>query len=94
MGDTGSLGLGGLVAGMAYMLHLELFLPLIAIIYFAEVLSVILQVSYFKATHGKRIFRMTPIHHHFELGGWTETKVVYIFTLVTAIVCAVIYAFM
>ncbi len=92
MGDTGSLALGGLVSGIALLLHLELFLPIIAVIYFVEVLSVIIQVLYFKATHGKRIFRMTPIHHHFELGGWTETKVVYMFTLVTILLCAVSFA--
>lgn len=88
MGDTGSLALGGLVSGLAYMLHLELYIPIIALIYFAEVLSVILQVLYFKATHGKRIFKMAPIHHHFELSGWSEAKVVYIFSLVTALLCA------
>lgn len=88
MGDTGSLALGGLVTGLAYVLHLELYLPVIALIYFAEVLSVIIQVLYFKATHGKRIFRMAPIHHHFELGGWTEAKVVAVFTTVTLVLCA------
>ena len=88
MGDTGSLALGGLVSGLAFMLHLELYIPIIALIYFAEVLSVILQVLYFKATHGKRIFRMAPIHHHFELGGWSEAKVVYIFSLITAFLSA------
>ncbi|MCR5279755.1 MAG: phospho-N-acetylmuramoyl-pentapeptide-transferase [Lachnospiraceae bacterium] len=94
MGDTGSLALGGLVSGLALMLHMELYLPIIALIYFAEVLSVIIQVLYFKATHGKRIFRMAPIHHHFELGGWSETKVVYIFTIVTVILCFAAFAFM
>lgn len=94
MGDTGSLALGGLVAGLSYMLHMELYLPIIALIYFAEVLSVIIQVLYFKATHGKRIFRMAPIHHHYELGGWSETKVVYMFTLVTVILSALVFAFM
>ncbi len=94
MGDTGSLALGGLVAGLAYMLHMELYIPIIALIYFAEVLSVIIQVLYFKATHGKRIFRMAPIHHHYELGGWSETKVVYMFTIVTVILSAVAFAFM
>lgn len=89
MGDTGSLALGGLVAGLAYALHLELYLPFIAFIYFAEVLSVMLQVSYFKLTHGKRIFRMAPLHHHFELGGWVEAKVVAVFATITVILCAV-----
>lgn len=88
MGDTGSLALGGLVSGLAYALGLELYLPLIALIYFAEVVSVILQVGYFKLTHGKRIFRMAPLHHHFELGGWTEAKVVAVFATVTAVICA------
>ncbi len=93
MGDTGSLALGGLVSGLAYALHLELYLPLIALIYFAEVLSVIIQVSYFKATHGKRIFRMTPIHHHFELGGWSEAKVVAVFATITVVLCALALLF-
>lgn len=88
MGDTGSLALGGLVAGLAYYLHLELFLPVFALIYFAEVLSVIIQVLYFKATKGKRFFRMAPIHHHFELGGWSEAKVVAVFATVTAVLSA------
>lgn len=89
MGDTGSLALGGLVAGLAYALHLEIYLPIIALIYFAEVLSVIIQVSYFKISHGKRIFRMAPIHHHYELGGWSEAKVVAVFSVVTVLLCAV-----
>ncbi|MBQ7677447.1 MAG: phospho-N-acetylmuramoyl-pentapeptide-transferase, partial [Lachnospiraceae bacterium] len=87
MGDTGSLALGGFVAGMAYVLHLPLFIPVIGFIYLVEVISVILQVGYFKMTHGKRIFRMAPIHHHYELGGWSETKVVTIFSIVTALLC-------
>lgn len=85
MGDTGSLALGGFVAGMAYMLQMPLFILIIGMIYLIEVLSVMLQVGYFKLTHGKRIFRMAPIHHHFELGGWSETKVVTIFGIVTLI---------
>lgn len=89
MGDTGSLALGGFVAVMAHSLGLDLYLPIIALIYFVEVVSVILQVGYFKLTHGKRLFRMAPIHHHFELGGWSETRVVGIFTIVTIIVGAV-----
>lgn len=93
MGDTGSLALGGFVAASAHHLGLDFYLPLIALIYFAEVLSVIIQVSYFKATKGKRIFRMAPIHHHFELGGWSETKVVGIFTIVTILLCAVTLLF-
>ena len=88
MGDTGSLALGGFVAGSAFALGLELYLPIIALIYFVEVISVILQVGYFKLTKGKRLFRMAPIHHHFELGGWSETKVVGVFTVITAVLCA------
>lgn len=83
MGDTGSLFLGGFVASTAVCLRMPIFIVLVGFIYLAEVLSVIIQVSYFKATHGKRVFRMAPIHHHFELGGWSETRTVYIFTLVT-----------
>ena len=85
MGDTGSLALGGFVTAMAYLLQLPLFIPIVGFIYFIEVVSVILQVGYFKKTHGKRIFRMAPIHHHFELGGWSEVKVVAVFTVVTTI---------
>ena len=88
MGDTGSLALGGFVTAMAYLLQLPLFIPMVGFIYFIEVLSVIMQVGYFKMTHGKRIFRMAPIHHHFELGGWSEVKVVAVFTIVTVILCA------
>lgn len=91
MGDTGSLALGGFVISIAYMLKLPLFVIIVAFIYFAEVLSVIIQVGYFKLTHGKRVFRMAPIHHHFELGGWSETKVVTVFTIVTLLLCAVAY---
>ncbi len=89
MGDTGSLALGGFVAGMAYMLQMPLFLLIVGLIYVIEILSVIIQVTYFKATHGKRVFRMAPIHHHFELGGWSETKVVAVFTIVTIILCII-----
>ena len=85
MGDTGSLALGGFVVGMAYTLQLPLFIPMVGFIYMIEVISVIIQVTYFKATHGKRIFRMAPIHHHFELGGWSEDRVVVIFTIVTVL---------
>ena len=91
MGDTGSLALGGFVASSAFMMQIPLFIPIIGLIYLVEVLSVIMQVSYFKATHGKRIFRMAPIHHHFELGGWSETRVVAAFSIVTALLCLVAY---
>lgn len=89
MGDTGSLALGGFVAGAAYMMKMPLFIPIIGLIYFVEVISVILQVTYFKKTGGKRLFKMAPIHHHFELCGWSETRVVAVFTVITAILCLV-----
>ncbi len=89
MGDTGSLALGGFVAATAFMLQMPLFILMIALIYLVEVLSVILQVSYFKITGGKRIFKMAPIHHHFELMGWSETRVVAVFSIITAILCLV-----
>lgn len=89
MGDTGSLALGGFVAGTAYMLQMPLFIILVGLVYVVEVLSVMIQVTYFKATHGKRFFKMAPIHHHFELCGWSETRVVAVFTVVTAILCLV-----
>ena len=89
MGDTGSLALGGFVVSTAYMLKIPLFIPIVAFIYFIEVLSVIIQVTYFKATHGKRIFKMAPIHHHFELCGWSETRVVAVFSVITAVMCMV-----
>ena len=91
MGDTGSLALGGFVVSMAYMLHMPLFLVLVAFIYMIEILSVMIQVMYFKKTGGKRIFKMAPIHHHFELCGWSETRVVAVFSIVTAIFCMVAY---
>lgn len=87
MGDTGSLALGGFVAAAAYMLQMPLFIPIVGFIYMIEVISVIIQVGYFKLTHGKRFFRMAPIHHHFELGGWSETRVVAVFSIVTALLC-------
>ena len=86
MGDTGSLALGGFVAATAYMLKMPLFIVIVAFIYLAEVLSVIIQVVSFKTT-GKRVFKMAPIHHHFELCGWPESKVVAIFDIVTALLC-------
>ena len=89
MGDTGSLALGGFVAGAAYLMNLPIFIILVGLIYFVEVVSVILQVGYFKISHGKRIFKMAPIHHHFELSGWSETRVVAVFSIVTAILCLV-----
>ena len=89
MGDTGSLALGGFVAATAYMMQMPIFLAIVCFIYVIEVLSVIIQVSYFKLTGGKRIFKMAPIHHHFELCGWSETRVVALFSILTAILCLV-----
>ena len=92
MGDTGSLALGGFVASTAYMLRLPLFIVIVGLIYLVEVLSVMIQVSYFKATHGKRFFKMAPIHHHFEKCGWSETRIVAVFSIVTALCCLVALA--
>ena len=88
MGDTGSLFLGGAVAGMAFAIDLPLILVPVGIVYIIETLSDILQVLYFKLTHGKRIFKMAPIHHHFEMCGWSEVKIVTVFTAVSAVFCA------
>ena len=87
MGDTGSLFLGGAVAGMAFAIDLPLILVPVGIVYIIETLSDILQVGYFKLTHGKRIFKMAPIHHHFEMCGWSEGKIVTVFTAVSAVFC-------
>lgn len=91
MGDTGSLAIGGFVTGIAYVMQMPIFIAIVGFIYAVEVISVILQVSYFKITHGKRIFRMAPIHHHYEKGGWSETKVVNVFTTVTVLCCLIAY---
>ena len=87
MGDTGSLFLGGIVCGLAFALDMPLILILVGFVYIVETLSVILQVGYFKLTHGKRIFKMAPIHHHFEMCGWKEVKIVLIFAAVSAVMC-------
>lgn len=92
MGDTGSLALGGFVASTAIMLKMPIFILIVGFIYLLEVVSVIIQVGYFKITHGKRIFKMAPIHHHFELCGWSETRVVTVFATVTALLCLVALA--
>lgn len=92
MGDTGSLALGGFVAGSACMLKLELFLPIVGFVYLAEVVSVILQVVWFKATGGRRLFRMAPLHHHFELCGWSETRIVAVFSILTSLLCLIALA--
>ena len=89
MGDTGSLALGGFVASTAYMLQMPIFILIVGLIYLVEVLSVMIQVPYFKKTGGKRIFKMAPIHHHFELCGWSETRVVAVFSIITALLCLI-----
>lgn len=89
MGDTGSLALGGFVASTAYMLQMPIFIIIVGMIYLIEVLSVMIQITYFKKTGGKRIFKMAPIHHHFELCGWSETRVVAVFAIATAILCLI-----
>lgn len=94
MGDTGSMGLGGAVTAIAIMTRLQLFLLIAGSIYVLEALSVVLQVSYFKITGGKRIFAMTPIHHHFELKGWSETRVVTVFWMASAFSVAVAFLFL
>ncbi len=88
MGDTGSLALGGFVTGIAYMQQFGLMIPIVGFIYLLEVVSVIIQVVYYRKTGGKRFFRMAPIHHHFELGGWSEVQVVAVFTIVTVLLGA------
>ena len=87
MGDTGSLALGGFVASAAIILKIPLFLAMVAFVYLLEVLSVVLQVTFFKITGGKRIFKMAPLHHHFEMCGWEETRIVVLFTIITALMC-------
>ena len=87
MGDTGSLALGGFVAASAYMMEIPLFIVIVGVVYLAEVLSVIFQVAYFKLSGGRRLLKMAPLHHHFELCGFTETRIVAFFTIVTAIMC-------
>lgn len=89
MGDTGSLALGGFVAACGYLLQMPLYIALVGAVYLAEVLSVILQVAYFKASGGRRLFKMAPLHHHFELCGWSETRIAAVFTIITALMCLV-----
>ncbi|MDE6638894.1 MAG: phospho-N-acetylmuramoyl-pentapeptide-transferase [Acetatifactor sp.] len=89
MGDTGSLALGGFVAACGYMLQMPLFIAIVGFVYLVEVLTVILQVGYFKLSGGRRLFKMAPLHHHFELCGWSETKISALFTIVTALMCLV-----
>lgn len=87
MGDTGSLALGGFVAACGYLLQMPLFIAIVGVVYLGEVVSVILQVVYFKLSDGKRLLRMAPLHHHFELCGWSETRITTLFTIVTALMC-------
>lgn len=91
MGDTGSLFLGGAVCGLAFALDLPLVIPVVGLIYVLETLSDIIQVIYFKKTGGKRFFRMAPLHHHFEMGGWSETKLFCVFSGVTLVLCGVAF---
>ena len=89
MGDTGSMALGGGVAAAAIIMNIELIIPIAGGVYVAEALSVLLQVAYFKKTGGKRLLKMAPLHHHFEMSGWKETKVVAVFWLVTLLLCVI-----
>ncbi|MCC8029106.1 MAG: phospho-N-acetylmuramoyl-pentapeptide-transferase [Lachnospiraceae bacterium] len=89
MGDTGSLALGGFVAAAAYMMQMPIFILIVGLIYWVEIISVMIQVTYFKKTGGKRFFKMAPIHHHFELCGWSETRIVAVFSIITALLCLV-----
>ena len=91
MGDTGSLFLGGAVAALAFAMDMPLILILVGIIYIAETMSDIIQVTYFKATHGKRFFKMAPLHHHLELSGWSEAKLVAVFSGITLVFCALAF---
>jgi len=89
MGDTGSMGLGGFVVGMAFILKMPLFILIVGVVYLMECLSVMIQVASYKLRNGKRVFKMAPIHHHFELCGWSETKVVALFYIITAMACLI-----
>jgi phospho-N-acetylmuramoyl-pentapeptide-transferase len=91
MGDTGSLFLGGMVCGLAFALNIPLVIPIIGLVYVAEVLSDIIQVAYFRKTHGKRFFRMAPLHHHLEMGGWSEYKLFCAFSGITLLLCGLAF---
>jgi phospho-N-acetylmuramoyl-pentapeptide-transferase len=93
MGDTGSLFLGALVVGMAFMAGNPLIVVIVGLMYIVETLSVMLQVTYFKLTHGKRLFKMSPIHHHFEKCGWSEVKIVSVFSGLTLLFAILAYVF-
>ena len=88
MGDTGSMALGGAVVAFAVLTNSVLLIPIVGGIYFAEAISVIIQVASFKLT-GKRVFKMAPVHHHFEKCGWSEIKIVTVFSLITAVLCLI-----
>ena len=90
MGDTGSMALGGVLSAMAIVGHMEWLLPIAGLIYVIEALSVIIQVTYFKITHGKRLFKMTPIHHSFELSGYSEKQICYLFGGCSLLACALV----
>ena len=87
MGDTGSLALGGFLSASAYMMQMPLYLPIVGLVYVIEVLSVIMQVLYFRISGGRRLLKMAPLHHHFELCGYSEVSIVAIFSVATAILC-------
>jgi phospho-N-acetylmuramoyl-pentapeptide-transferase len=91
MGDTGSLFLGGAVAALAFAYDMPLILILVGIIYICETMSDIIQIGYFKLTHGKRFFKMAPLHHHYEMCGWKETKIVAVFSTISAIFCVLAF---
>ena len=91
MGDTGSLFLGGAVCGMAFAVDLPMVIPVVGLIYVVEVLSDIIQVVYFKKTGGKRFFRMAPLHHHLEMGGWSENKLFCVFSGLTLLLCVLAF---
>jgi phospho-N-acetylmuramoyl-pentapeptide-transferase len=91
MGDTGSLFIGGVLMGCAFMAHMEVLVIIAGFVYVAEMLSSLLQIVYFKLTHGKRLFKMAPLHHHFEKCGWKEVPIVILFSAVTALLCVIAY---
>ncbi len=91
MGDTGSLFIGGVLMGCAFMAHMEVLVIIAGFVYVAEMLSSLLQIVYFKLTHGKRLFKMAPLHHHFEKCGWSENTIVIVFSAVTALLCVLAY---
>ena len=91
MGDTGSLFLGGAVAALAFAYDMPLVLVLVGIVYICETMSDIIQIGYFKLTHGKRFFKMAPLHHHYEMCGWKENKIVVVFSTVSTIFCVLAF---